>query len=273
MYQVELRGKLPSNLIGKEDILTSNVFSFFKYSNRTLFLSALLEHLNLSVNQKALKDALFIFWPIYEDGTEPDLIIVVGKYYLLFEAKYYSGFGKATTTTKSQLVREMISGFADANDRGKDFYLVAITQDYVRQDSHFREILPKYKNYFKWMNWQNVTEILDKLIKSQGEKLPSYDLAFDLRALLEKLNLRKFQSFKVLPQYTFTVMSEKLFFDYDAALFRGVFVGFDKSLSDTRPIQKPASGIFFKQQYFNDLSNTRIYNHSPIFYNEEIENV
>ena len=67
MYQVELRGKLPSILVGKEDILTSNVFSFFKYSDRTLFLKALLKHLEIPIGQKALKDASFSFWPTYED--------------------------------------------------------------------------------------------------------------------------------------------------------------------------------------------------------------
>lgn len=104
MYLAELHGKLSSKFDGKnnslhsiermEDILTSNVFSFFKYSSRDIFLKEYLNSLEFQVSEKEAKEAEFRFWPNYEDGTEPDLVIIVGKYYILFEAKYYSGFGK-----------------------------------------------------------------------------------------------------------------------------------------------------------------------------------
>lgn len=38
MYMAELRGKLSEKAEKQEDILTSNVFSFFKYANRQIFL-------------------------------------------------------------------------------------------------------------------------------------------------------------------------------------------------------------------------------------------
>ncbi len=41
MYLAELHGKLLSKLEKREDILTSNVFSFFKYSNRNRYLMSL----------------------------------------------------------------------------------------------------------------------------------------------------------------------------------------------------------------------------------------
>jgi len=40
MYLAEICGKLSSKVEGIEDILTSNVFSFFKYSKRTIFLKS-----------------------------------------------------------------------------------------------------------------------------------------------------------------------------------------------------------------------------------------
>ncbi len=43
MYLAELHGKLSSNVERKEDILTSNVFSFFKYSNRKVYLKELMK--------------------------------------------------------------------------------------------------------------------------------------------------------------------------------------------------------------------------------------
>jgi len=45
MYLAELHGKLSSKIQRMEDLLTSNVFSFFKYSTREIFLK---EYLSLS---------------------------------------------------------------------------------------------------------------------------------------------------------------------------------------------------------------------------------
>lgn len=72
MYIAEIRGKIPSEFEHKEDVLTSNVFSFFKYASRAIFLGPFLEMLGITATEKDLEDAEFIFWPTYEDGTEPD---------------------------------------------------------------------------------------------------------------------------------------------------------------------------------------------------------
>jgi len=94
VYLAEIHGKLSNNNENREDILTSNVFSFFKYANRQVFLYALMQFLSLDISNTALNDAEFIFWPTYTDNTEPDLVIIIGSYYLLVETKYHSGFGK-----------------------------------------------------------------------------------------------------------------------------------------------------------------------------------
>ncbi len=91
MYQAELRGKLASSFLRMEDVLTSDVFSFFKYSNREIFLKDYLRLLDLNVSVQEAYDAEFLFWPRYEDNTEPDLVIIVGDYYLLIEAKIFIG--------------------------------------------------------------------------------------------------------------------------------------------------------------------------------------
>ncbi|MCM8788091.1 MAG: hypothetical protein NC935_08620 [Candidatus Omnitrophica bacterium] len=71
MYIAELKNKIPPGLEKMEDVLTSNVFSFFKYAERTIYLKSLLRKLNIAVSDKELNKAEFIFWPTYEDGTEP----------------------------------------------------------------------------------------------------------------------------------------------------------------------------------------------------------
>ena len=130
MYLAELHGKLSSRVERMEDILTSNVFSFFKYSKRDIFLKGYLNTLGFNVSEKEANEAEFLFWPRYEENTEPDLVIIVGKYYFLIEAKYFSDFGGETEKTKSQLLREIEAGQLDANNYRKKFIFIAITADY-----------------------------------------------------------------------------------------------------------------------------------------------
>ena len=127
MYLAELRGKLSSRVERMEDVLTSNVFSFFKYSSRDIFLKKYLNELGFQVTVKDAEEAVFRFWPVFEDGTEPDLVIMVGNYYLLIEAKYFSEFSAGTEKDEHQLLRELKNGKLDAKNYDKEFNLIAIT--------------------------------------------------------------------------------------------------------------------------------------------------
>jgi hypothetical protein len=80
MYIAELHGKLSIEKEKKEDILTSNVFSFFKYTDRDTFLYPFLEKLIPDISREDTEHAVFHFWPCYDDHTEPDLVIVTDKY-------------------------------------------------------------------------------------------------------------------------------------------------------------------------------------------------
>ena len=48
MYIAEIKGKIPSEFEHREDVLTSDVFSFYKYSDRVIFLGPFLEMLGVS---------------------------------------------------------------------------------------------------------------------------------------------------------------------------------------------------------------------------------
>ncbi len=52
MYITELKNKIPPSLERMEDVLTSDVFSFFKYAERTIYLKSLLKKLNIAVSDK-----------------------------------------------------------------------------------------------------------------------------------------------------------------------------------------------------------------------------
>jgi len=246
MYLAELHGKLSSSIERMEDILTSNVFSFFKYSSREIFLKGYLNKLGFSISNQEANEAEFKFWPRFEENTEPDLVIIVGDYYLLIEAKYFSGFGEETKKTKAQLLREIEGGKLEANNYGKDFKLIAITADHYYKENKFKIIPSDFIPHFKWTNWQSVSSFLDNTLETnENIKKQELDFALDLYNLLDKKNLRDFQSFDTLYNVSaFPKSCASIFFEAKTAKFRGNFIGFMHSLSFDKKITPQRKTIF-----------------------------
>ncbi len=256
MYLAELHGKLSSRVERAEDILTSNVFSFFKYCNRTVFLRQYLILLGFNVSEDEANDAEFTFWPRFDENTEPDLVIRVGGRYLLFEAKYRSGFGEASRTSDAQLVREMKGGMLEAGNDGRHFSLVAITADYFFRPDKFTCILPKHQDTFRWTSWQKVAALLYHVLESDIQ-LDNHERGFaeDLYDLLCKKNLRVYGGVRAFANARYKPMAyDTVFFDAATAAFRGDFVGFSKSLSYESRLIPPSISIFL---------NTEIASHRP----------
>jgi len=269
MYLAELRGKLSSRVERMEDVLTSNVFSFFKYSSRDIFLKNYLNELDFKVSTKEAEEAEFRFWPVFEDGTEPDLVIIVGKYYLLIEAKYFSGFGKKTETTDDQLIREIRGGQLEAKNYDKEFNLVAITADYYYKKDKFKVIPQTFRPHFKWTNWQLVSSFLDNILSSNSNiKGPEQDFSLDLYNLLDKKHLRSFQSIT----YNGPLLKDhrSIFFDAKTAKLRGDFIGFIDSLSLAKGLKPVGKTVFFgsAKRIFKSLSKLEKLKQikSPIFF-------
>lgn len=243
MYIAELKGKLPSDTRKSEDVLTSNVFSFFNYSKRTFYLKALMEKLNINVSDKDLNEAEFIFWPTYKDNTEPDVVLIIGRHYVLFEAKYFSDFGKETPTAETQLIREEREGNEEACNLGKKFILVAVTADYCFKPEKF-ETIPDYKKKYKWFNWQTVTELLLRLNEIESN-LPNKRFATDLLRLLEFKELRPFNE---LIYNEVDKVSDNIFLNPKTIIHRGKFIGFQKMLDSAPNISYGSENIFFKKE-------------------------
>lgn len=276
MYLAELHGKLSPKIERMEDILTSNVFSFFKYSTRKIFLKGYLNKLGFDISNQESNEALFMFWPRFEENTEPDLVLIVGNYYLLIEAKYFSGFAKESKKTKAQLLREIDGGKLEAKNYGKDFWLIAITADHYCKKEKFKIISKDFKNHFKWANWQSVSSFLYDILQSKIQiKNHERSFALDLYNLLDKKNLRDFQGLnnlynkKVLKNHTF------IFFEARTAKFRGDFIGFMHSLSFDKKITPLRNTIFLtgQEKIFTPLLQLEKlkYVETPIFYKEGID--
>jgi hypothetical protein len=249
MYVAELRGKIPSQFENMEDILTSNVFSFFKYSTREIFLKGYLEKLGIYISDQEANGAQFKFWPRFDDKTEPDLVVKVGKYYLLIEAKYFSGFGQETETTQAQLKREFQGGKSEAEKQGQKFKLIPITAHHSEHSFNDKSKINRsdFGIHLKWTNWQSVALFLLGVLESSNSiKKQERDFALDLYRLLDKKNLRGFKGFgelskKDLPQRSFA----SIFFEVKTAKFRGAFIGFMNSLSFDKRIAPLRETIFF----------------------------
>lgn len=274
MYLAELKGKLALSDEKKEDVLTSNVFSFFKYSPRCVFLKTYLHRLRIEVTDEEANLAEFLFWPRFADNTEPDLVIIVGNHYLLFEAKYFSNFGQETEAAKAQLVREIEGGILEAKNYVKQFSLIAITADHYCKPWKFKSIPDILKQHLQWTNWQAVSHLLYDALEG-GWKVTSEerDFAQDLYNLLDKKNLRDFLGTHLIyrknPQF---VKVASVFFKAKTARFRGAFIGFLASLSGpkmTCPLQKT---IFFgpSKVLFGTLAaSPALQSHEVIFWRRE----
>lgn len=248
MYLAEIHGKLSKDNENKEDILTSNVFSFFKYANRRIFLLELVRILGLDVSEADANQAEFIFWPTYGDRTEPDLVLLIGNYYLLFEAKYHSGFGQETEDKKHQILREIEGGQYEAHNLEKEFRIIAVTAHYTDNKEFKKEIPSEYLSSLLWINWQSIAWLLYQ----QVEKNPDLNLearlfANDLYELLIHKKLRNFEGLKAFSSIPPQLQQQDaaLFFEAKSSTYRGTFVGFIPGLSGLKNASLQPSEIIF----------------------------
>ncbi len=250
MYLAEIRGKVSSLIEKKEDVLTSNVLSFFKYADRAVFLKGYLHELGVDISKHEAKQAIFEFWPQYQDGTEPDVVIQTSNYYLLLEAKYFSDFGKETPKTKAQLTREVENGKREANNQGKLFKLIAITADSYERSERLDSLPKGLIPFCKWTNWQTVAKYLKQVLENQqGIRLEDAIFARDLYELLDKKNLRSFIGL----QESLIIRGvlehcDQVFFEARTAKHRGDFIGFQESLSTIAVIIQIPQCIFFDRR-------------------------
>jgi len=275
MYIAELQGKFSPREERMEDILTSNVFSFFKYAKREIFLYELLKLLDIKVNPIALSEAEFIFWPSYEDGTEPDLVIIVGDHYLLFEAKLNSGFGEGKDISAYQLIREYNMGKLEAENIDKKFHLIAITAHFSKHQ-FLADIAGYFNKKISWINWHKIALLIYNLLERPISIEHEFRImAEDFYALLAKKGLRfyagldVFQNLAVLQK-----MTSSVFFNAKTAQYRGDFIGFIESFSDISQLQS-VNKIFYtshNKQYFSHLPGNKINNiREHIFFEEKHE--
>jgi hypothetical protein len=217
MYQAELHGKLSRTVEEAEDILTSNVFSFYLYSDRK-HLQHLLKSVELDVTLQEAANAAFSFWPTLPDNTEPDLVIEVGRYYVLAEAKLHAGYGKDVEHyERHQLLRELRGGRHEAQSDGKEFILLTVTDEPIPHESVYGVLKGTGRQSWRWTNWSRIARLLETgpAVGRMGE---------DLLALLCRRGLRRFDGFRCEKEHL-EKLEGRFFFD-STTTRSGRFTGF-----------------------------------------------
>jgi len=227
MFQAELHGKLPKESRYREDVLTSNVFGFLEVANRINFLARYLrDYLKLEVTDAEAIAAVFEFWPTYSDGTEPDVVVVAGRWYLLFEAKLFSDFGlDASDAEKNQLRRELREGRSEASQRGLKFRLVTVTRESWQDTKRYPDIQPNDRKCWIWSNWQTFHALLDDIPESSRGIF-----GHQLYQLLDGRGLRGFRGFKKLG--TAPPAPKVVFLNPAATRSSGTFLGFQRIFAE-----------------------------------------
>jgi len=249
MYIAELKGKFSPREERKEDILTSNVFSFFKYADRKLFFYQFLKLIDIHADIKDLITAEFIFWPNYEDGTQPDLVIIIGNHYLLFEAKLFSGFGNNADSERFQMTREFTSGSQEARNLKKNFRLIAITAHYSKH--HFiSDLFGEIHFDFQWISWHQISLLIHNILNSnECMQIENKSLAEDLYNLMVKKKLRAYAGQNAFDQSKkLFFYPENLFFNASSAIYRGDFLGFSNVFIDIPQIKYQENPIFYQNR-------------------------
>jgi len=224
MLRAELHGKLPRDARRLEDLLTSYVFGYLELADRQVLRQYLGDVLGIEISRAEAEAAEFTFWPIYTDGTEPDLVIEAGDWYLLVEAKLHSGFGQDRgDEEKNQLRRELRGGSAAAEFAGRTFRLVTITAEPFCDPRRYDDIRGNDVDRWLWTNWQRFTEFLDGM--NAGDRGRHGE---QLRAVLYKRGLRGFRGFSLLEEAP--AAPDTLFWGSVTARSAGRFIGFQHAL-------------------------------------------
>lgn len=236
MIAAELHRKLRPSRLDQEDILTSQVFGALNYGDRRL-LQRYLEALGVDVSLEEAQRAEFEFWPVYADATEPDLVLRVGHWYLLFEAKLLSGFSRdAAQPERNQLRRELRGGRKAAEAEALRFRLVTVTRESWCDPTRYPELEAERPTWV-FSNWQTIAQVLmDRTPEELGR------IGTDLLELLVRRGLRPFLGFRRLRGVR-VAPTTQVFFDRRGSAHADTFRGF-AILAQVPPLRRIVGPVF-----------------------------
>lgn len=234
----ELLGKLdPDGVEGldrSEDLLTAAVFGAVRHLPRSIVLRRLLERVGVAATEKDLRSGDVRLWPTFPRPgfpgrvIEPDVMILVGRRPVVFEAKLYSEFdtydppdlfadaGVHQLAVQYEAVRSWAAG-----ERLDPPVVIAVTRGPARPDLDLakarldaKSLVPASSDDdFRWLSWRDVAAVIEQC---NGLEFHEAMLVDDLLALMDKRGVRRmFEGFKPEDYWLVTaaqrVSSERLY--------------------------------------------------------------
>ncbi|WP_099364491.1 hypothetical protein [Fredinandcohnia onubensis] len=226
MLQAILKGKVPSELVNSEDLLTSSVIGTMRYITNLQILKSILEQaINASNEQLSIdieiQEVIYYFWPKLEN-SEPDVLIQLKdsnnqSYIVCIEAKYFSGkssyedetvaFDERKNYHRDQLAREIedlyrLSTLKLLNIKKENINAIQIIyltndtyipiDDIENSSNSIREEKFKKEDIY-WLCWKRISNVLRmNWVGTPQDKL----LLIDLINLFKRTNLISFGGFE-----------------------------------------------------------------------------
>ncbi len=183
LFEAEVRGHT-----GEEDILTSSVFGTLEILDRRKFLELILEQCRIQLSTEAfLESFTFNYWKGMGKRI-PDVILEDNLNLIFFENKLNAPLD----------VYQLVDEYKDGIKAHKNFWLMAVTSDWIEPSEvqKSKELLTKngikYPNV-QWINWQRIYAILYSNAKNGNQT--EEKLIGNLLSLLEAKGLSSFIGF------------------------------------------------------------------------------
>lgn len=183
LFEAEVRGHT-----GEEDILTSSVFGTLEILDRRKFLELILEQCRIQLSTEAVLESFtFNYWKGMGKRT-PDVILEDKLNLIFFENKLNAPLD----------VHQLVDEYKDGIKAHKNFWLMAVTSDWIEPSEvqKSKELLTKngikYPNV-QWINWQRIYAILYSNAKNGNQT--EEKLIGNLLSLLEAKGLSAFIGF------------------------------------------------------------------------------
>ncbi len=181
MIYAEIKSKIPE-VKYREDVLTSNVFTFFKVLPENYLLKLICNIVNQNVS-KLLKNRRIIefsLWKKFSNLKEPEIYIKFEpEYHVFIEVKYCS-----PESGDSQL-KDYLDIFSTSNK-----HLIYLTAD--RTEPVWTTQKEAYKGLpISWINWYKFKSVIEDLASKETNEIVCniYNL------IIEYLNYKKFSNF------------------------------------------------------------------------------
>lgn len=192
MIKAELAGKVPT-IANWEDILTSDVFGLVSYLERRKIWKGLAKELGITLTVEKAENTVFEFWPKLYGNVEPDIVIYAGRYILIVECKYGTGFGK------NQIVRETAAGLKllKASTEHDKLLVLGVSTD-LFEPGFFKELRKEYKGKgvkFEYLRWQQIKVCLESLVSDSDSV--TMRLVEDLSQVLDRRGILSYSGFDI----------------------------------------------------------------------------